>query len=160
MKAQQHRKQAISLTEVLVASVLLAFALVPILTIVSQGTKSVQSTGRAILVNALARLVLEDLKTRKYDELASTIFLPVLDDPSPKSPFGAILNLSGNAAGALPLSEANFPQMALRLRCIFYRITVDVDTPGAGMKTVSVTFRETIDKRNIDHQFVTIFKRE
>ena len=154
------RRRGISMTETLVASVILAFALVPILTIVSQGSRSVQTTGRALLINALARLVLEDLKTRKYDEITTTIYLPVLDDPSPQSPFNAVMNLSGSASGTVGLSEAHFPQLTQRLRRIFYRITVADDLPETGMKTVGVTFRETLDGRTMDQHFVTILKKE
>ena len=152
-------RAGVSLTEILLACLILGLAVVPTLTIVTGGTRSVQRSGHKVLVASLARIVLEEVKTRRYDDVVSHDFVRVLNDDSPFSPFDSFMNLGSDQSGVISLSAEHFPALAKRLKGLSYSMSVAADEPYSEMKTVVITIRDERRPGVVEDEFITIIRK-
>ena len=151
--------KGLSFVEIMVATALLALSVVPLLSLMSFGTRSVSHSDSQLLVGSLARMVIEDLKSRSYDDIQPVASSPVLGDSRADSPFRLTINQTAEAAGVKGLDSPDFKELSHRLGQLSYTIDVNNDNPLKDMKSVSVTIVEKLDKGTVTRTFSTIIAR-
>jgi len=139
-----------------VATAIVVVALLPSVVMIGQGTRSVDTTGRRILLGQLASLLLEDLKIRPPSTVTNRNWTPVLTDTTPDGPLNALINLGDDGSTTFGLGDPRFVSLHERLATVAYRVEVVDDTPVAGLRVVTVTMRDAGPRRTVEWPFAAV----